>query len=235
MRWGCSFLKLSHNAALNICKSHPHVCTLMINRNHTSTLRGTHEKIWYSCITNTSAVICSYSPLLRWKGHKSCKSGRRSGTWTFWLKWLYGYCWIKVGRVGKCFGRNIDSFLNMCVTKPRIDSQIIRAAKCHVWWIMLPMPGFFTCTAGLTVDGVFQCHPRSVVVRYEKRLCEGQSGHLSTLTFHAKTFRSPWTLNPTSSSFFFFAKRTKKNAAEGFKSQSLSLEEVHFLNSMAMK
>lgn len=50
------------------------------------------------------------------------------------------------------------------------------------------MPGFFTCTAGLTVDGVFQCHPHSVVVQYEKGLCEGRSGHLSTLTFHAKTF-----------------------------------------------
>lgn len=30
------------------------------------------------------------------------------------------------------------------------------------------MPGFFTCTAWLTVDSVFQCHPCSAVVLYEK-------------------------------------------------------------------
>lgn len=110
--------------------------------------------------------------------------------------------------------------LNVCHsdTKPsRIDLQRIGAAKCHVLWIILPMPGFFTCTAGLTVDGVFQCHPCSVVVRYKKRLCEGQAGHLSNLTFHAKTFSSTWTLNSTLSSFSFsfFAKRTKKNAPKG--------------------
>lgn len=35
--------------------------------------------------------------------------------------------------------------------------------------------------------------------------------------------------------FFFLTKRTKKNAADSFKSQSLSLEEINFLNSMAMK
>lgn len=30
------------------------------------------------------------------------------------------------------------------------------------------MPGFFTCTAWLTVDRVFQCHPCSAVAQYEK-------------------------------------------------------------------
>lgn len=29
-------------------------------------------------------------------------------------------------------------------------------------------PGFFTCTAWLTVDRVFQCHPCSAVAQYEK-------------------------------------------------------------------
>lgn len=112
-------------------------------------------------------------------------------------------------------------------TKPScIDSLRIRAAKCHVWWIILPVPGFFTCTAGLTVDGVFQCHPRSVVVWYEKRLCEGQAAHLSALTFHAKTFSSTWPLNLTLSSFF--AKRTKINAPEGFKSRNQVWKKLIF-------
>lgn len=30
------------------------------------------------------------------------------------------------------------------------------------------MPGFFTCTAWLTVNRVFQCHPCSAVAQYEK-------------------------------------------------------------------
>lgn len=151
----------------------------------------------------------------------------------------------KGGKGWKVFWVRYGFFFLNCVchsnTKPSsLDSQRIIAAKCHVWWIILPMPGFFTCTAGLTVDGVFQCHPRSVVVQYEKRLCEGQVGHLSTLTFHAKTFNTQWTLTLTSSSFFFFcfAKRTKKNALEGFKSWNLkswkSLEEIHFWNGLAM-
>lgn len=86
-------------------------------------------------------------------------------------------------------------------TKPSsLVSERIRAAKCHLWWIRPLMPGIFTHTAGLAVDGVFQCHARSVVVWYEKRLCEGRAGHLSTLTFHAKTFSSTWRLNSTLSS-----------------------------------
>lgn len=86
-------------------------------------------------------------------------------------------------------------------TKPSsLDSERIRAAKCHLWWITPLTPGIFTHTAGLAVDGVFQCHLRSVVVWYEKRLCEGRAGHLSTLTFHAKTFSSTWRLNSTLSS-----------------------------------
>lgn len=109
------------------------------------------------------------------------------------LLWEPG--WLEVGRKILFLTGHSD-------TKPSsLDSQRIRAAKCHVWWIMPLILDIFTCTAGLAVDGVFQCHPRSVVVWYEKRLCEGRAGHLGTLTFWAKTFSCTSTFNSTLSSF----------------------------------
>ncbi len=107
-------------------------------------------------------------------------TGRQKLMCLYFVKIITGIsqspCWVEVGRVEtNAFKKNsFHTFVVVFITVTQIivvhnSLSWIDSSKmsCFVSNVCL-VPGFFTCTAWLTVNRVFQCHPCSAVAQYEK-------------------------------------------------------------------